>query len=71
MGLLVSLSGRLFWRTPELGAEDVAQGCGPAAPPGGNEENGRRGPQRMNPFTSLGPEVWVLRGFLLSSTDLR
>ena len=54
---LLSLGGRLAWRTPELGAEDVAQGCGPAAPPGGNEENGLRGPQRMNPFTSLGPEA--------------
>lgn len=60
MGLLVSPpleSEAALEKTPELGAEDVAQGCGPAAPPGGNEENGRRGSQRMYPFTSLAPEV--------------
>ena len=45
-GLVSRSPKRACRRTPEPGTEDVAQGCGLAAPPGGDEENGRRGPQR-------------------------
>lgn len=61
-----SVSLRRAWRTPEPGAEGVAWGCGLAAPPGGDEKNGRRVPQRMSLLNSL-----QLKAVALSSTDFR
>lgn len=51
-------------RTPEPGWK-TAQGCGLAAPPGGDKENGFRDFQRMSPPYSLLPNMDALGSPLL------